>query len=99
MDGERLGELGKHGALRHFLCEGNHRARLRFYNYHDQIEEHAIDFAVSRPSLFDVTEVLSHDGILSFSCVSEVPCSRDLYFKLSAYEPDDLKVRIYPPER
>jgi hypothetical protein len=95
VDGIHIGELGEYRPLRHFLCEGNHRARMSFSVGPHLRQVHVIDFAVARPSLFHVTQQLSSD---SETCAGDEPCNRTLFFELSAYEPDDLKVRIYPQE-
>jgi hypothetical protein len=56
VDGTRIGELALYGSLRHFFCEGNHRARIRYAGPHDEKLEHVVDFAVSRASLFHITQ-------------------------------------------
>ena len=97
VDGERLGEIGKHeGPIRRFLYEGNHRARLIYPRAHNNGETHVVDFAVARPSLFYLTQEPGEDD--EGTCVSKNPCFRKIAFELSAYEPDDPKVRVYPRE-
>ncbi len=97
VDGARIGELNLYGSLRHFFCEGNHKAHIRYNGHGNETLEHAVDFAVSRPSLFHVTA--ERVGENSTTCVSEVPCWENVAFELSPYEPDDQRARVYPPER
>jgi hypothetical protein len=53
VDGERLDEQERFGSIRRFLCEGDHRACIRYLSAPpDEKVEQAVDFAVPRPSLF-----------------------------------------------
>src|ERR1035438_4258679 len=93
VDGQRIGELERYGSLRHFFCEGNHRVRIHYSGPREEKLEHAIDVAVSRPSLFHVTASRIYQNETSTTCVSEVPCWENVALELSPWEPDDLKVR------
>jgi hypothetical protein len=101
VDGVKVGSLEEVGLpLRKYLCEGNHKAILRIP---DDIrggdrEVHEVEFAVSRPSLFHVTQ--GYQGPDSTkTCVFGVHCTDRIALELSPYEPDDLRARIYPPEK
>jgi hypothetical protein len=97
IDGSRIGQIESDVQLRHFLCEGNHQARLIFGDYRGSLQQHVIDFAVSRPSLFHLTEGDYLAKNETGTCVSGNPCiDRRLQLELSAYDPDDVKVRVYP---
>jgi len=96
VDGVRLGGISLDGPpIRHFLCEGNHRARIRFVTADNRTEIHEIDFAVARPSLFHLTRSSARTKDPG-TCVSDDPCSTPVDMELSAYEPDDPKVRVLP---
>jgi hypothetical protein len=97
VDGIQVGSLGETG-LRRFLCEGNHTAQVRYPGGDGEMETHTLDFAVSRPSLFQVYQARM-DEHREADCVSSAPCTSTVWMDLSPYEPDDLKVRVYPPER
>jgi hypothetical protein len=98
VDGTRAGELQQYGSLRHYFCEGNHQARIRFPSGpNSEVVEHEIDFAVSRPSLFHITaDPIYSQNQVSITCISEARCGENLAFELSPWEPDDLKLRIFP---
>jgi len=84
--------------LRRFLCEGNHTAHVRYPGTEGETETHTIDFAVSRSSLFQVSQSRA-DERNGADCNSAVPCTSTVWLHLSPYEPDDLMVSIYPEER
>jgi hypothetical protein len=99
VDGTRVGELPRYGFLRRFFCEGNHRARIRYPIYSDQnVQEHAVDFAVSRPSLFHLTEIDLPPNLRSATCVSGSRCGSNVDLELSPYGPDDPRARLFPLE-
>jgi hypothetical protein len=97
MDGIQVGSLGKTG-LRRFLCEGKHTAHVRYPSVDGEMEMHTIDFAVSRPSLFQVYQARAGERAEA-DCRSGESCTSTVWMDLSPYEPDDVKVRVYPPER
>jgi hypothetical protein len=99
VDSAPLEEMGKYSAIRHFFCEGNHRVRIRYLGYHGEEIEHALDFAVSRPSLFHITARSLYSTEVSATCVSKARCGENVAFELSPWEPDDMKVRMLPLER
>jgi hypothetical protein len=75
--------------VRRFLCEDNHVMRIAFSE--DQLEpkgqkvDHTVEFTVSRPSVFYVTE----RGPVDFStCVSVPWCPVTLDLELSHEDPD-----------
>ncbi len=90
VDGEAIGALSvsRHPARR-FFCEGNHTMRIGFSD--DSLErkgqkiEHNVEFAVSRPSVFHVTERGADDAR---GCVSEPWCPVILDLELSKEDPD-----------
>jgi len=96
VDGVPIGTLGD-AALRYFLCEGNHRAHIRYPGYDDKTVTHTIPFAVSRQSLFLIYQQQGTDTEIA-KCDSEEECYEKVYFQFSPYEPDDPKVRVYPRE-
>jgi hypothetical protein len=89
VDGKNLGPLHDGDPIRYFLCEGNHRARVSYGARGGETEMREFDFALSRPSLFDIWQG-SDDRWF--------PRKHEVRNSLSPYEPDDLKARIYPPE-
>lgn len=95
-DGVKIGDLERYDSVRHFLCEGNHKARLRYIDYRGDKFEHAVDFAVSRPSLFHVTASSVYPPEVSATCVSKKSCPENIALELSPWEPDDVKVRLFP---
>jgi hypothetical protein len=94
VDGIEVGSLGDTG-LRRFLCEGNHTAHVRYPGVDGETETHTIDFAVSRPSLFEVSQSRSDDRTEA-DCRS---CTSTVWMHLSPYGPDDPNVRVFPEER
>lgn len=97
VDGVLIGHLSDGEALRHFFCEGNHSAHVRYSVSDGKMETHTIDFAVSRPSLFHVWQAGSNESD-PIDCRSDDPCTSTVGFRLSPYEPDDPEVRVLPPE-
>lgn len=99
VDGKSLGSLAAGGSVRYFLCEGNHRARVGYRANGDNttLETHTADFAVSRPSLFELRQVQIPERDSS-DCNSAEPCDQKIQLTLSPYEPDDPKVRVYPEQ-
>jgi hypothetical protein len=97
VDGVLVGPLSYWKPLRHFFCEGNHTAHVRYSGSDGQTETHTIEFAVSRPSLFQLSqeEVRSAKAM---DCNSADPCTSGVGLQLSPYEPDDPNVRVYPRE-
>jgi hypothetical protein len=89
VDGKDLGALYNGNPIRYYLCEGNHRARVSYGARGGETETREFEFALSRPSLFDIWQV-SDDRWF--------PRKHEVRYSLSPYEPDDLKARIYPPE-
>lgn len=95
VDGVSLGTISDGGSIRRFLCEGNHTAHISYPGPNGDVETHTLEFAVSRASLFEVTQTEKQpDG----DCNSARPCTSKVWFQLSAYEPDDPKVR-FPEDR
>ena len=97
VDGIQAGSLGD-APLRKFFCEGNHTAYVRYQGFDGERETHKVDFAVSRPSLFHISQARA-DERRDADCNSAVPCTSTVWFQLSPYEPDDLKVRSFPQEK
>jgi hypothetical protein len=97
VDGIQLGAFADAPARR-FLCEGNHTVHVRYPGTDGEPEIHTVDFAVSRPSIFHVSQSQA-DERKDADCNSAVPCTSMVRLILSPYEPDDLKMRIYPPEK
>ena len=101
VDGKSLGELPAYGpAIRWFECEGNHVAKVSIRRAEGAVvpnEEHRVEFAVSRPSLFRLTYSSASDKYPSTSCISDT-CSRNVYLELSPFEPDDPTVRVLPTQ-
>ena len=97
VDGVLIGPLSYWKPLRHFFCEGNHTAHVRYSGLDGQTETQTIDFAVSRPSLFQVSQEEVRRG-QPIDCNSADPCTSGVGLQLSPYEPDDPKVRVYPRE-
>jgi hypothetical protein len=96
VDGNQVGSFGDAG-LRRYLCEGNHTAHVLYPGVDGQMETHTIDFAISRPSLFQVSQ--SRAGEHREDDCRSGPCSSTVWMDLSPYEPDDIKVRVYPLEK
>jgi hypothetical protein len=99
VDGVSIGDMERYGSIRHFVCEGNHRARVRYpSDIRGETEEHEIEFAVSRPSLFHITGRNVYSNEVSTTCVPEARCRENVALELSPWEPDALKVRMFPLE-
>jgi hypothetical protein len=101
VDGESIGELSRSGpALRRFLCEGNHQARLTFRSswQHDVIEDHRVEFAVSRHSLFHATDWRRAENEPS-TCAPDAQCELNVGLELSPLEPDERSARISASNR
>jgi len=96
IDGEKSGVLSEGTPLRRFLCEGNHEARLSFELRvdSDEREEHRLEFALSRASLFDVVEA---NGDAEESCISRKPCRTNVGIVLESVDPDDVSARTVSP--
>ena len=92
VDGARSEEVGEFGPpLRRYLCEGNHRLRVRVHASAEQTYD--IPFAVSKPSLFHLSEWGANEKDRN-NCVSEEPCHTNMTVELSPYGPDDERVRM-----
>jgi hypothetical protein len=91
VDGERIGRIAPRGpGLRHFLCEGNHEARLVVSRLGGIPEEHRLKFAVARPAFFHLTELSEEEPQ---EC-SSGPCSLAVGLELSPLTPEQNEARI-----
>jgi hypothetical protein len=91
VDGASVGVLSpdRH-PVRRFFCEGNHLLRIAFADTtlekQGQQMNHTVDFALSRPSVFYVTE---RGTMGSGACVSESWCPVMLDLELTHEDPDE----------
>ncbi len=95
IDGEKYGTLSEGTPVRRFLCEGNHEARLAFQPRYDsdEMEDHRLDFALSRASLFDVVEASGEK-----SCILDRDrCTTNMGMVLESIDPDDVSARALSP--
>ena len=91
LDGQSLGALcDTCKPLRRFICEGNHSMRINFSGTEPEKRgqklNHRVDFTVSRPSIYSLTERGPEE---SPSCVEAPWCPVALDLELSQAEPDE----------